>query len=131
MPVSLVDAGYQWTVVDDAHLRAASVDESELWGSFTTDDQGRRLTVFASAMALRYRMPFGTVDQAIDELRQHATEGGGRLGVMGDDGEKFGAWPQTYEHCWAPGHWVDRFFEALAEKILPAREFTSHATAAK
>jgi alpha-amylase len=34
---------------------------------------------------------------------------------MGDDGEKFGAWPQTFEHCWAPGHWVDRFFAALAE----------------
>jgi hypothetical protein len=116
VPVSLVDAGYQWTVVDDAHLRAASVDESELWGSFTTDDQGRRLTVFASAMALRYRMPFGTVDQAIDELRQHATEGGGLLGVMGDDGEKFGAWPQTFEHCWTPGRWVDRFFDAVAEQ---------------
>ena len=115
VPVSLVDAGYQWTVVDDAHLRAGSVDESQLWGSFSTDDQGRRLTVFASAMALRYRMPFGTVDQAIDELRQQATEGGGLLGVMGDDGEKFGAWPQTFEHCWAPGRWVDRFFEALAE----------------
>jgi 4-alpha-glucanotransferase len=115
VPVSMVDAGYQWTVVDDAHLRAAAVDEANLWGSFTTDDQGRRLTIFASAMALRYRMPFGTVDQAIDELRQHATEGGGLLGVMGDDGEKFGAWPQTFEHCWAPGRWVDRFFEALAE----------------
>ncbi len=114
-PVSLVDAGYQWTVVDDAHLRAASVDESRLWGSFTTDDQGRRLSVFASAMALRYRMPFGTVEQAIDELRQRATDGGGLLGVMGDDGEKFGAWPQTFEHCWAPGQWVDRFFAALAE----------------
>jgi 4-alpha-glucanotransferase len=113
LPVSLADAGYEWTVVDDAHLRAASVDESHLWGSFTTDDQGRRLTVFASAMALRYRMPFGTVDQAIDELRQHATEGGGLLGLMGDDGEKFGSWPQTFEHCWEPGRWVDRFFDAL------------------
>jgi alpha-amylase len=32
---------------------------------------------------------------------------------MGDDGEKFGAWPGTFEHCWGRGGWVERFFEAL------------------
>jgi alpha-amylase len=114
VPVSLVDAGYAWTVLDDAHFRAASVDESKLWGSYTTDDQGRRLTVFASAQGLRYRLPFGTVPDTIDYLREHATEGGRLLGVMGDDGEKFGAWPETFEHCWGAGRWVDSFFEALA-----------------
>jgi alpha-amylase len=33
--------------------------------------------------------------------------------MMGDDGEKFGAWPTTWEHCWGKGRWVERFFEAL------------------
>jgi hypothetical protein len=33
--------------------------------------------------------------------------------MMGDDGEKFGAWPTTWQHCWGEGRWVDRFFEAL------------------
>jgi alpha-amylase len=32
---------------------------------------------------------------------------------MGDDGEKFGAWPTTWEHCWGSGRWVERFFDAL------------------
>jgi len=32
---------------------------------------------------------------------------------MGDDGEKFGAWPGTFEYCWSREHWVDRLFEAL------------------
>ncbi|MFL5674873.1 MAG: alpha-amylase/4-alpha-glucanotransferase domain-containing protein, partial [Chloroflexota bacterium] len=32
---------------------------------------------------------------------------------MGDDGEKFGSWPTTWEHCWGKGRWVDDFFEAL------------------
>ncbi|MGH2465273.1 MAG: alpha-amylase/4-alpha-glucanotransferase domain-containing protein [Candidatus Limnocylindrales bacterium] len=114
VPVSLVDAGYGWTVLDDAHFRAASVDESKLWGSYTTDDQGRRLTVFASSQGLRYRMPFGTVPDTIAYLREHGTEGGTQLGVMGDDGEKFGGWPETFAHCWGPGRWVDSFFEALA-----------------
>ena len=33
--------------------------------------------------------------------------------MMGDDGEKFGAWPTTWEHCWGERRWVERFFEAL------------------
>ena len=114
LPVCLVDSGYAWTIVDDAHLRAASVDEARLWGAYTTDDQGRLLTVFGSDMGLRYRMPFGEVDDTIEYLREHATEGGGLLGLMGDDGEKFGSWPETFEHCWGPGQWMDRLFTALA-----------------
>ena len=115
LPVSLVDSGYRWTILDDAHLRAASVDESRLWGTYLTEDQGRLLTIFASDQGLRYRLPFGTVEDAIDYLREHATEGGELLGMMGDDGEKFGSWPETYEHCWGAGQWMDRFFRALGD----------------
>ena len=31
---------------------------------------------------------------------------------MGDDCEKFGGWPGTYDHCYRDG-WLDRFFAAL------------------
>ena len=44
-----------------------------------------------------------TVDEVIAYLRDHATEAGDRIGMMGDDGEKFGAWPSTWEHCWGDG----------------------------
>ena len=113
VPTSLVDAGYQWTILDDAHFRSAAIPEEEHWGAFSTDDQGKRLAIFGTEQGLRYRIPFGTVDAVIDYLRDHATEDGRRVGMMGDDGEKFGAWPTTWEHCWGAEHWVDRFFEAL------------------
>ena len=58
------------------------------------------LTVFGTEQGLRYRIPFGDVEDVIGYLRDHATEAGDRVGMMGDDGEKFGAWPTTYEHCW-------------------------------
>ena len=32
---------------------------------------------------------------------------------MGDDCEKFGAWPNTYDHCYGPNAWVERFFAGL------------------
>jgi 4-alpha-glucanotransferase len=113
LPTSLVAAGYQWTILDDAHFRAAAIPEQNLWGAYTTEDQGHLLTVFGTEQGLRYRIPFGTVDDVIGYLRAHATEAGNRVGMMGDDGEKFGAWPTTYEHCWGTGRWVEDFFEAL------------------
>jgi hypothetical protein len=113
LPTALVSAGYDWTVLDDAHFRAAAIPEDDLWGSYTTDDQGKVLTVFGTEQGLRYRIPFADVEDVIGYLRDHATEAGDRLGTMGDDGEKFGAWPTTWDHCWGPGRWVERFFEAL------------------
>jgi alpha-amylase len=113
LPTALVSAGYEWTVLDDAHFRAAAIPEDDLWGSYTTDDQGKVLTVFGTEQGLRYRIPFADVEDVIGYLRDHATEDGERLGTMGDDGEKFGAWPTTWEHCWGEGRWVERFFDAL------------------
>jgi alpha-amylase len=113
LPTSLVGAGYGWTILDDAHFRAAAIPEANLWGAYTTEDQGHLLTVFGTEQGLRYRIPFGDVDDVIAYLREHASEDGARLGTMGDDGEKFGAWPTTYEYCWGANRWVDRFFDAL------------------
>jgi hypothetical protein len=113
LPAALVTAGYAWTILDDAHFRAAAIREEALWGPYTTEDQGHVLRVFGTEQGLRYRIPFREVDEVIDYLREHATEDGERVGMMGDDGEKFGAWPTTWEHCWGERRWVDRFFEAL------------------
>jgi alpha-amylase len=113
LPTSLVDAGYQWTILDDAHFRAAAIPDDQHWGAYSTDDQGRRLTIFGTEQGLRYRIPFRAVDEVIAYLRERTTEDGRRLGMMGDDGEKFGAWPTTWEHCWGRERWVSRFFDAL------------------
>jgi hypothetical protein len=115
LPTSLVTAGYAWTVLDDAHFRAAAIPEAALWGPYATDDQGKVLTVFATEQGLRYHIPFSPVADVIDYLRDHATDAGERVGTMGDDGEKFGGWPSTFEHSWGHDGWVDQFFTALDE----------------
>ncbi len=133
LPTSLVAGGYAWTILDDAHFRAAAIPEEDLWGPYTTEDQGRLLAVFGTEQGLRYRIPFRDVPEVIDYLRDHATEDGSRVGMMGDDGEKFGAWPTTWEHCWGSGRWVDRFFEALETNAdwltttLPSDWLAAHA----
>jgi len=113
LPTALAKAGYRYTIVDDNHFRAAAIPEDALWGAYTTEDQGEILRVFGTEQGLRYRIPFGDVDDVIAYLSAHATEEGERVGVMGDDGEKFGSWPTTWEHCWGSTRWVDRFLDAL------------------
>jgi 4-alpha-glucanotransferase len=113
LPTALTGAGYRWTILDDAHFRAASIPEDRRWGAYVTEDQGALVTLFGTEMGLRYLIPFGTVEDTIAHLRANATADGTRLGMMGDDGEKFGAWPTTFEHCWGAGRWMEEFFAAL------------------
>jgi hypothetical protein len=115
LPSAFADAGYRWTIVDDVHFRAASVPPEAAWGPYSTDDQGRRIDVFATDQRLRYGIPFAEPEGVLEYLRSVASAEEPRLATMGDDGEKFGSWPRTYEHCWGSGRWVDRFFEALEE----------------
>ncbi|MFI5258203.1 MAG: alpha-amylase/4-alpha-glucanotransferase domain-containing protein [Candidatus Limnocylindrales bacterium] len=110
----LAEAGYGWTVLDDNHLRAASISEDAMWTAFTTDDRGKRLTVFGTEQGLRYRIPFKPVEDLISYLHVRARPDGRFVGMMGDDGEKFGSWPGTFEYCWSRERWVDRCFEAIA-----------------
>jgi hypothetical protein len=113
LPSALVPAGYRWTILDDNHFRAASIADDDMWGAYVTEDQGNLMTIFGTEHGLRLLIPFRDVDEVIDHLRKNASDDGHRLGMMGDDGEKFGAWPTTWEHCWGKGRWVDRFFEAI------------------
>jgi alpha-amylase len=113
LPTALAEAGYEWTILDDAHFRAASIPEAQRWGAYTTEDQGGMIRLFGTEQGLRYLIPFGTVKDTIAHLRANATADGTRIGMMGDDGEKFGAWPTTFEHCWGKGRWMEDFFEAL------------------
>jgi alpha-amylase len=115
LPAALADAGYAYTILDDNHLRAASVPEDAMWGTYTTDDQGRLLTIFGTEKGLRYRIPWQPVAELISYLRAAATDDGERLGIMGDDGEKFGGWPGTDELCWGDEAWIEQCFSALEE----------------
>ena len=132
VPTSLAKAGYAYTIVDDAHFRAAAIPAERHWGSYSTDDQGYRVIVYGSEQGLRYRIPFRPVEEVIDYLREHATEDGGLVGMMGDDGEKFGTWPGTWELCYGKGEWVERFFSALEENrdwltlLQPAEALVVH-----
>jgi hypothetical protein len=118
LPHILREAGVEWTILDDVHFKSAGLEDSDLYGYYATEDQSPILKVFATSQALRYTVPWRPVEETIDLLRSLATKDGKRIMVMGDDGEKFGSWPDTRKYCWGKdgrSGWVEEFFIALEQ----------------
>ena len=110
----LAEAGIEYTIVDDTHFKYVGLQDEDLFGYYVTEEQGFPLKIFGTSKWLRYSIPWRTVEEVMEYLREEAGESGRKIAVMGDDGEKFGLWPGTYEHCWEKG-WMERFFTALEE----------------
>jgi alpha-amylase len=113
---TLAENGVEYTLVDDTHFKAAGLDEKDLKGYFITEDRGKVLKIFPISKALRYAIPFGVVEKTVEHLRSFATEDGGNVVVYGDDGEKFGLWPETHKHVYTDG-WLERFFGTLESNL--------------
>ncbi len=108
----LVPAGMQYTILDDFHFRAAGWDESQLTNYFLTEDDGHVLRVFPGSERLRYLLPFAPASDTIEYCRSVADRAPGSVLLFGDDGEKFGTWPNTKEHVYERG-WLRQFFDQL------------------
>ncbi|HUU12492.1 MAG TPA: alpha-amylase/4-alpha-glucanotransferase domain-containing protein [Terriglobia bacterium] len=109
----LAEAGVEYVLLDDTHFLAAGLDPSELHTTYITEEAGFSLRLVPSLKILRYTIPFQDPDATIGVLR----EGIGKaeaLFAMGDDCEKFGVWPGTYDHCYTHG-WLERFLGAVQD----------------
>jgi alpha-amylase len=112
LPSVLAAAQVNYTLVDDFHFLAAGFEPSELFGAYLAEDRGKAVRVFAGQKALRYLVPFGKVEEVIQYLREAAITHPGGVAVFGDDMEKFGVWPGTFEHCYG-NYWLEDFLTAL------------------
>ena len=108
----LADAGIDYTILDDFHFKAAGMTDAQLSGHLLTEDEGRLVSVFPGSERLRYPIPFAAPEQTIEHLAKMAEEHPDAIAVFGDDGEKFGTWPETKKHVYDDG-WLRRFFDAL------------------
>ena len=113
MARDIADAGIQYAVLDDYHFKNAGLTDDQLHGYYVTEDDGRVLRVFPGSEQLRYYIPFHDPGETIGYLRQVADQQPNALLVFGDDGEKFGTWPETKQHVYDNG-WLQQFFEQLA-----------------
>lgn len=112
LAADIVAAGIKYTLLDDFHFRNAGLTDDELHGYYVTEEDGRVLSVFPGSEPLRYTIPFQSPQQSIDYLGEINSRFPNSVAVFGDDGEKFGTWPETKKHVYDNG-WLRQFFDAL------------------
>lgn len=112
LPRPLNQAGVKYIPIDDTHFIYAGYQVNQLGGVYVTEHEGYPLRLLPIQKKLRYLIPFGKVTEVIEELKRQADRNPEGMAVYADDGEKFGVWPHTYQHCYEDG-WLERFFEAL------------------
>ena len=116
LPALLAKAGIAYTLVDDWHLKGAGVPEADLHAPFVTDPLGASVRILPIDERLRYLVPFREPGETLAHLGKIAEEGKGLgympAGILVDDGEKFGVWPETHDWVYTRG-WMDRFLSAL------------------
>ena len=114
LPSALAAAGVSYTLVDDIHFLSAGFEPEELFGAYIAEDRGQSVWLFPGQKALRYFVPFGKVEDVVKYLKDASALHPGGVAAMGDDMEKFGVWPGTFEHCYT-NQWLEKFFAALEE----------------
>lgn len=112
LTADLTAAGMKYTILDDFHFKNAGLTEDQLHGYYLTEDEGQILSIFPGSEPLRYTIPFQQPQATIDYLRSIAERRAGAVVVFGDDGEKFGVWPETKKHVYEHG-WLRQFFDAV------------------
>ncbi len=112
LATTLARSGVEYTLVDDNHFLLPGFEPEQLFGYYRVEDLDAALDVFPGLERLRYLVPFRGVEEILDFLRSAAADHPGGMAAMGDDLEKFGVWPGTFDHCYTNG-WLERFFSAL------------------
>lgn len=108
----IVKAGIEYTILDDFHFERAGISGDDLFGFYLTEEEGSLLKVFPGSETLRYAIPFREPHASYEFLRDLAARRPGCTVVCADDGEKFGSWPETYDHVYTQG-WLRRFFDMI------------------
>jgi alpha-amylase len=128
----LCDAGAGFTFVDGTVFAEAGVAAEASLGCFNVPGGSESTPVFPINQSLRHLIPWKEADKVLAHLRAlNEKAEASEIVVFADDGEKFGAWPGTFEWVFEKG-WLDRFFTELEENaawlptILPAEYSASH-----
>jgi len=111
---TISEAGLEYLPLDDYEFRLAGIEDEDLVGPYIAEEQGFAVRVFPISKRLRYAIPFAEPEETLEALRGVSEGGGGRVVVFGDDGEKFGVWPGTYDHVHRNG-WLSRFLQMLTD----------------
>lgn len=105
IPATVYDAGLKYTMIDEHHISS----KRPVKGYYNSENEGRTCGVFAISGDLREMFLHKTPQNLIDFLLSHTSENDQDVLVHMDNGEKFGAFPQSDANL----EWLRQFFELL------------------
>ena len=119
LPRVIAPTGTRFTLLDDSHFFSAGLPAQRLYGHYVTEKAGVPLAIFPIDKGLRYGIPFQPVPELAGELERMAAAVPSAVPspclTYGDDGEKFGLWPGTYDWVYGKG-WLRDFFRLLTDR---------------
>jgi len=114
----VVDAGMQYTLLDDSHFRNVPVRGNVSPSYYLAEQEGRLLKLFRGSEYWRNRLtseaPDGIIDDLRDRMHPRLYPRGRPVVAVGDDGAKFGLWPGSYETVFQAG-WLRTFFAQICD----------------
>lgn len=114
LPSIISEAGLKYTLIDDTQFVCAGLGPEEMFGYYLTEDNGKTVAVFPIDKHLRYTIPFKLPEDTFEYLRTLSVEGKPKGVTYGDDGEKFGVWPDTYKWVYTEGY-LEKLFSMLED----------------
>jgi hypothetical protein len=115
IPALLGPTEIEYTLVDDGLFTYSGIPPEKCEGHWVTECRGHPLLIFPISMKLRYYFPFKPVPMVKELLQELHSQDPDIALTFGDDGEKFGIWPETHE--WVYGkNWLEDFFKFLADE---------------
>ncbi|MBN2739252.1 MAG: DUF1926 domain-containing protein [Spirochaetales bacterium] len=113
--VTILDnCGIEFTFLDENHFYAAGLDKADLFYPHITEDQGKVIKLFAINKDLRYMIPSREPEEIINYCRNLPVKNGSSVITLFDNGEKFGAWKDSYDRCYNKG-WFPKFIETILQ----------------
>ncbi|HYB03865.1 MAG TPA: alpha-amylase/4-alpha-glucanotransferase domain-containing protein [Nitrososphaerales archaeon] len=109
LPEILSDVGANHSFIDDVSFESVGLSERDCYEPYLVESRGKHVTIFPILKKLRYMIPFRSISSTILFLKNAR---GKEIAVYGDDGEKFGAWPNTFERVYKEG-WLEAFFREI------------------
>ncbi|MBI5816711.1 MAG: DUF1926 domain-containing protein [Nitrospinae bacterium] len=112
LPKIIAAAGLKFTLLDDTHFYYAGLSAEEMFGYYVTEKHGHTTAVFPIDKNMRYSIPFRLPEDNIAYFKTLKEKGGVDCVTYGDDGEKFGVWPETYKWVFEE-KWLHNFYSAI------------------
>ncbi|MDX1808874.1 MAG: alpha-amylase/4-alpha-glucanotransferase domain-containing protein [Sulfurospirillaceae bacterium] len=121
----LKKANIDFALIDDYHFLSSGFDAAKMDGYYESEESGEKLALFPISGALRYALPFFSVERSIEAIL-NCRKSENSAAIIFDDGEKFGLWPKTHEWVYEK-KWLENFIEAvLSEKRIKTEHFCDY-----